>query len=156
MGTKKDAATAATETAQSATATTALANIDISSNTEVGELLTAIQTTPGAFNEWENESNSNFTWPEKELVVCFIDGFEEVPDAGGKGTYEAVSFRVVVNGMPVTSYTNGDAVFLNTAKRMQERGKIPGLCSVYWNGEIKQPDPKRNGYKVLDIRAPKQ
>lgn len=148
MGTKKGA---------QAQTSTALANVDISSNSEIGEVLTSLQTTPGAFNEWENESNSNFVWPEKELVVCFVDGITQLPDVNGKegATYDAVEFRVVANGLPVTSYTNGDAVFVNTVKKMKERGKVPGPCSVYWNGEIKQPDPKRNGYKVLDIRAPK-
>lgn len=148
MGTQKKGAEAQTSTA--------LANVDISSNSEVGQLLTQIQTQPGALADWTNESSNNMAWPEKELVVCFVDEIVELPDANKDGQmYEAVSFRVVKEGQPVTSFTNADAMFVRTAKSMKEKGKVPGLCSVYWTGEVRQPDPKRNGYKVLDIRAPK-
>lgn len=150
MGAPKKGAQAPTEQS------TALANVDISSNTEVGNLLQTVQTQPGALADWTNESSNNLAWPEKELVVCFLDEIVELPDTNKEGlNYEAVSFRVVKDGQPVTSFTNADAMFVRTAKSMKEKGKLPGLCSVYWTGEVRQPDPKRNGYKVLDIRAPK-
>jgi hypothetical protein len=144
----------AIENTQSENTTTAISigNVDISDNTQVGELLTQAMTS-GSLSSWEIESSNFLSWEKDQLYVMFVDGIEEATDKNdGTKTFDAVSFRLLQNGMPVQQFLNADIVFVSTIKKNMEEGKVPGIYSVYWNGSEKKPDPKRTGYKVLDIR----